>query len=214
MSKAGANDWKTPLGYYERAIAELKKAREEFQTELQIVRALQSSHANLKAELETTKEELQRTKAELHDTNQRLEKLENIVSETQEIANSARSEAKAAQDTANTTHSEVESVKNGIKSGTIVAQRAIMLQGKDDQHWMRFRKLDSVNHHCFQIWKSDDTWHDDIRVKAAIFLRARDDYHWMGCKYVDEKNYDVFYVWRWNNTWQSTVRVRAARHLL
>jgi len=29
MTKAGDDSWKTPLGYYERAIAELRKAREE-----------------------------------------------------------------------------------------------------------------------------------------------------------------------------------------
>jgi hypothetical protein len=59
MSKAGANDWKTPLGYYERAIAELKKAREEFQAELQTVRELQSSHATLKDELQAAQLELE-----------------------------------------------------------------------------------------------------------------------------------------------------------
>jgi hypothetical protein len=59
MSKAGANDWKTPLGCYERAIAELKKAREEFQAELQTVRELQSSHATLKDELQAAQLELE-----------------------------------------------------------------------------------------------------------------------------------------------------------
>ena len=59
MAKAGADDWKTPLGYYERAIAELKKAREEIQAELQTVRELQSSHATLKADLKAAQTELQ-----------------------------------------------------------------------------------------------------------------------------------------------------------
>jgi hypothetical protein len=35
-----------------------------------------------------------------------------------------------------------------------------MLQGKDDQHWMRFRELDSVYIIAFKYGKSnDDTWH-------------------------------------------------------
>ena len=42
-----ASDWKTPLGYYEKAIAELRRTREEVQTELQTlkqtVKELQSS---------------------------------------------------------------------------------------------------------------------------------------------------------------------------
>jgi cysteinyl-tRNA synthetase len=57
MTKAG--DWKTPLGYCERAIAELRKAREEFQAELQNLRELQVSQETLKAELKDTKEQLE-----------------------------------------------------------------------------------------------------------------------------------------------------------
>jgi hypothetical protein len=57
MTKAG--DWKTPLGYYERALAELKKAREEFQAESQALKELQASHATLQKELQATQTELQ-----------------------------------------------------------------------------------------------------------------------------------------------------------
>ncbi len=81
---------------------------------------------------------------------------------------------------------------------------------------MKFLQVDSVNHHCFQIWRSDNTWHDDIRVKAAKFLRARDDKHWMGFNYVKEARnveYDTFLVWEGNNTWHHTVRVGAADKL-
>ncbi|MBD1934620.1 MULTISPECIES: GUN4 domain-containing protein [Cyanophyceae] len=175
MGKAGADDWKTPLGFYEKAIAELERTREEFQTELQILRELQASHVNLKAEfqteiqdlkseiqnyqrqLETTKVELKSTKTELQTTNERFE---NLVTETQKIAEYAYVKSNEAETTANSANSEIESVKAGIEDGTIIAHKALMLQGKDDQHWMRFRELDSVNNHCFQVWKSnDDTWH-------------------------------------------------------
>ena len=91
-----------------------------------------------------------------------------------------------------------------------------MLRGKDDLHWMRFRQVDGVNHHWFQIWRNDNTWHDDIRIKAARFLRARDDEHWMGCHYVKEVRtveYDTFLVWKGGNTWNHTVRVGAADKL-
>ncbi|HEY9780967.1 MAG TPA: hypothetical protein V6D09_12620 [Leptolyngbyaceae cyanobacterium] len=137
-----------------------------------------------------------------------------MLKEAQEKAESALVKTKNTQDSVNTVRTEIESMKVGIENGSIVAQKALMLRGKDDEHWMIFSRLDSVNHHCFQIWRNDNTWHDDIRVKAATFLRARDEYHWMGFRYVDNKNYDVYSVWKWDNTWQSTVRVRAARHLL
>jgi hypothetical protein len=79
---------------------------------------------------------------------------------------------------------------------------------------MGFSKLDTVGHHCLQIWKSDDTWHNDIRVKASTFLRARDDNHWMAFKYVDDKKRDKFEIWKGDNTWDSTIRVHAARKLV
>jgi hypothetical protein len=67
MTKADADNWKTPLGYYERAIAELRKAREEFQAESQALRELQDSHATLKAEFQAAQTELQALK-ELHSS--------------------------------------------------------------------------------------------------------------------------------------------------
>ena len=195
MAKAGGGDWKTPLGYYESAIAELERTREQFQAELQILKELQASQKNLKAELQaaqteikackteikTLKDELQAikaelvTKAELQATNERFE---NSVKQAEKIAEYAHKESKTSQDTVNAAFAEIKSVKAGIENGSIVAQKALMLQGKDDNHWMRFCKLDSINHHCFQVWKVDDnTWHNDIRVKVATFLRARDDKH-------------------------------------
>ncbi|MBD2088011.1 GUN4 domain-containing protein [Trichocoleus sp. ST-U3] len=178
MSKAGAGDWKTPLGYYERAIAELERTREQFQAEIQILKELQASQEGLKAEfqteiqtlkseiqnskqaLEATKAELQATKAELQNTNKRFDNLAKEVTKAQTIAEYAYVKSNEAETTANRANSEIESVKANIENGTIIAHKAIMLQGKDDQHWMRFCKLDSVNNHCFQVWKSnDDTWH-------------------------------------------------------
>lgn len=80
MTQAGANNWKTPLGYYERAIYELTKTREEFQAELQNLRELQAYDATVKAklqtiqtELETIKTQLQATQAELQATKAELQ---------------------------------------------------------------------------------------------------------------------------------------------
>ncbi|RUT09646.1 hypothetical protein DSM106972_001410 [Dulcicalothrix desertica PCC 7102] len=69
---------------------------------------------------------------------------------------------------------------------------------------MRYYKLDSVNHHCFQVWKSDNnTWQDDIRVKAAFFLQARDDDHWMRYEYMKNGQHSTFNIWKGDNTWVS-----------
>lgn len=248
MTKASANDWKTPLGYYERAITETTRMRKEFQVELQTLKELQVSQANMKAEFHATQIELQTLKAELQatqaDSKVTIKRLENLLNEAQKVADfahseakiaqdsverlktllteaqkstdSAHSKAKTAQDTANTIHSEIKSVKSGIENGEIVAQKALMLRGKDDLHWMNFHMVDSVNHHWFQIWRSDNTWHDNIRIKAARFLRARDDTHWMGFNYTKEARsveYDNFLVREGENIWNHTVRVGAAERL-
>ena len=227
MTKAGAGDWKTPLGYYERAIAELERTREQFQAELQILKELQASQKNLKAELQaaqteikackteikTLKDELQAIKAEPLATKAELQAINKRLDNSVKIAEYAHKESKIAQDTVNAAFAEIKSVKAGIENSSIVAQKALMLQGKDDNHWMRFCKLDSINHHCFQVWKVDEnTWHNDIRVKAATFLRARDDNHWMGCHRVDSRNNDVFDIWK-DQKWHSTSRVQVATRL-
>jgi hypothetical protein len=73
MTQVGADNWKTPLGYYERSIAELIKTREEFQAELQTVRELKSSHATLRAELQTIQTELETIKTQLQATQAELQ---------------------------------------------------------------------------------------------------------------------------------------------
>ncbi|MFB2971480.1 hypothetical protein ACE1CD_21140 [Aerosakkonema sp. BLCC-F183] len=219
MSKAGNDHWKTPLGVYERAIAEVIKTREEFQTELRSLRDIQASYDNLKSELQAAKQEiqnlqsqfqacqkeLQETKAELEATKlefQDADKQHEIrITEAKETADIALSEAKAA-------NSKVESVKTEIENGTIVAQKALMLRGRNENYWMRFHSVDSVNHDVFQIWKIDDTWYDTIRVKAAKLLRARDDKHWMKFYRVDGKNRDVFAMWRSDKTWHDNIQLK------
>ncbi|MGA9380592.1 MAG: H-type lectin domain-containing protein [Phormidium sp.] len=62
MTKSNSEDWKTPLGVYERAIREITKSREEIQGQLAKMHlAFDSSQTEvkaLKAELETTKNNL------------------------------------------------------------------------------------------------------------------------------------------------------------
>ena len=93
MTKAGADDWKTPLGYYERAIAELRKTREEIQSELQNLKLIQPSLLELpklKADLQNSQIEIQALKAELA-ANQK------VANEAQSRVSNAEKEASAAQ---------------------------------------------------------------------------------------------------------------------
>ncbi|MDJ0736876.1 MAG: hypothetical protein QNJ47_22885 [Nostocaceae cyanobacterium] len=162
---------KTPIGYFEQVIAELRSTQEELQAELKELRELKKHYAELEEQLKSTTQELQTVKAEL----------ENIKVYSQQIKEQ--------------TQQNIDAVKNGIENGSIVVQKAVMLRGVDDEHWMGFYKLDAVNHHCLRVWRSsDNTWHDDIRVKASFFLRARNSYNWMVCTGVYQGS-DVFRVW-------------------
>lgn len=207
MKQADSINWKTPLGYYEKAIEELRCTQEELQAELQSIREIQSDCANLKAELKSTKQELEATQAELKSTKQELEATKADLKNTkQDIEDSV----KKTQKQADSAISKISSLKDGIENGSIVAQKALMLRGKDDRNWIRFRQLDSVNHHCLQVWRIDDTWHDDIRVKAASLLQARDDKHWMRFQYMKD-DYHTYCVWQRGDIWHHTVRVGAAK---
>lgn len=93
MIKADTGDWKTPLGVYERAIAELRKTREEIQSELQNLKLIQPSLLELpklKADLQNSQIEIQTLKAELAAT-------QKVANEAQSRVDNAEREAKAAQ---------------------------------------------------------------------------------------------------------------------
>lgn len=192
-----ASDWKTPLGYYERAIAELTRTREEVQAELQnlqqIIKELQSSQTSLQLELETTQAELQasqrelqntqvelqavkaecqNTQAELHDTKVELKTtnqgLESLVERVHKRVDSAVSEANTAQNMASKAIAEIEAVKAGIENGNIVAQKALMLRGEDSDHWMKFHYLKNKYYRTFSIWNSGkNSWSKAVRVNVA-----------------------------------------------
>jgi uncharacterized protein YukE len=109
MTKAG--DWKTPLGYYERAIAELKKAREEFQTELKNLKETQTSLGelqNLKAEIQSYHTELENLKEELQKTKKCLET-------TQKTANEFQDRVANAENAANDCQTELQNLKANLQ---------------------------------------------------------------------------------------------------
>lgn len=98
MSKPDADDWKTPLGYYERAIAELRRAHGEIQAELQNLKQNQTSQVelqNLKAELQTTKEHLATTQKTSDDAHTELQALKEQLQNLKEPMPSSPSEDNA-----------------------------------------------------------------------------------------------------------------------
>lgn len=95
MTKAGVNDWKTPLWYYERAIAEIRKAREEFQAELKNLKEIQTSPdelQKLETELKKLQEELQTTNKCLETTQKTASEFQDRVVNAEKVANDSQTE--------------------------------------------------------------------------------------------------------------------------
>ncbi|WP_414621692.1 hypothetical protein [Calothrix sp. CCY 0018] len=114
------------------------------------IEELRSTQEELQKELEIIKEiqaENFSLKAELKNTKQRLEELEN------------------------NTEQKIQQVKDGIKNGSIVAKKAVMLRARDDKHWMEFKYLKSGKYDTFLVHTTDDTWYHSVRVGAADKLR-------------------------------------------
>lgn len=85
MIKANRN-WKTPLGYYEKAITELIKAQEEINIELKNIQSIHASHLELqevKKELHEQGIQVQKISTELHETKTNLKTTEFIASVAQ-----------------------------------------------------------------------------------------------------------------------------------
>ncbi|NEO46956.1 MAG: DUF342 domain-containing protein [Moorea sp. SIO4A3] len=110
--------------------------------------------------------------------------------------------------------SSISSLKNEIETGSIIAQKAAMLQARDENHWMRFNRVDSSNHDLFELWRNDNKWFSTIRVQASDKLLARNEGHWLRFNRVDSSNHDLFELWRNDNQWFPTIRVQASDKLL
>ena len=205
MAKTDAGDWKTPLGYYERAIAEFTKTREQLHAELHTLQELQASQATLKGEFQATQTEIQNLKAEFQAAQKEIQNLkeelqikdkhlaiaQQTVNEAQAMAVSAQNAAHqaqtelqslqaelqatkeyltTAQQTAAQACTEIESLQSGIKNGTIVAQKALMLRGRDDNHWMKFNFVDK-GIDVFELWTShDNQWHNAIKIGRSDLI--------------------------------------------
>ncbi|MDY7024211.1 MAG: GUN4 domain-containing protein [Cyanobacteriota bacterium] len=124
-----AEQFQTPLEYYEKAIAELTDTREQLQTELETLREMQSSYEMLKTELVTTKAELHQTQNELSETQHKLQRqskaftdelysLQREISENQPQQNNRAFERfrKQVESQVNYCYSETQTVREKMNS--------------------------------------------------------------------------------------------------
>lgn len=124
MTKMGA-DWKTPLGYYEKAIEELRRTREEIRTELQNLKETQISQIeiqNLKADFQSSQKELQDLKAELQTTKDSL-------AITQQTAKSAQDSIAISESAANAAQIELQALKAELQMNTQQTETNAQISG-------------------------------------------------------------------------------------
>jgi hypothetical protein len=72
----------------------------------------------------------------------------------------------------------LEGLQSGIRNGSIVVQKAEMLQARDNWHWMRWKTTDAMNRDIFELWRGDDTWHSTITTNATQNIACSQEFHW------------------------------------
>lgn len=123
MMKTGGDDWKTPLGVYERAIAELASTRQELQAELKQLMNLESWKANLTAEIETAKADLQAIKSEQENFQSHLEGTKKELNSTQIELKNVKDELESSKSELTNINRKLEntnnlSIEHGVWEGT------------------------------------------------------------------------------------------------
>ena len=94
MFKAGNDNWKTPLGYYEKAIEELRRTREELQ-DMKVnnnLHNIESTIASFQTEIKELKSELQTMQERLANTEETAIKAQMTLAETQKASLAAQTE--------------------------------------------------------------------------------------------------------------------------
>lgn len=137
-------------------------------------KSLADTIQQLTEKLEALQRDIQEKATQIDSLNREIKTTKNTLQETRRELESTRSSLTSASDnaqrTADIARSEVNSLKVGIESGSIIAQKALMLRARDDHHWMRCRTVDGANHDVFELWRNDGQWFSTIRVDAALRL--------------------------------------------
>jgi|GEM_PF-2053979 len=93
MFKVGNDNWKTPLGYYEKAIEELRRSREELQEmKANHLQTLESNLPSFQAEIKELKSELQTTQERLTNTEEIAKEAQMSLAENQKASLAAQTE--------------------------------------------------------------------------------------------------------------------------
>jgi hypothetical protein len=70
-------------------------------------------------------------------------------------------------------------LRAGIENGSIIAQKALMLQARDYSHWMRWKEVDSQNREIFEMWRADtNTWTPRITTNSTQTIAYSEPFSW------------------------------------
>ncbi|HEY9301651.1 MAG TPA: H-type lectin domain-containing protein [Phormidium sp.] len=139
MAQSNSDDWKTPLGVYERAIREITKSREEIQAQL----------AKMKLAYDSSQTEVKALKAELETTKNNLANVQKIADEAltskevvKELLRLTGERLAIAEKNVDDAHKEIETLKaeNKEKSQTLRIEHGVW-EGteKDTPGWSIFK---------------------------------------------------------------------------
>lgn len=114
--------------------------------------------------LQQAQSEVRQQKLDLQEKLKELEKLKSQITDLQNQLSSVSNTVNSVSSTANQAVSKVDSLQSGIQNGSVIAQKALMLKARDDNHWMRHKGVDSQNFDSYGLWRNDDKWFNLIKV--------------------------------------------------
>ncbi|MGB7416776.1 MAG: hypothetical protein WA902_21445 [Thermosynechococcaceae cyanobacterium] len=184
----------------------------QFEDDMELLNAINQTMDKLQNNIDTTLARSKELDEKIEVFQTKLDQIDDLDLEVKNVKDSATSaigSANSAQATANQAIADTASLRSDVQNGSVVAQKALMLQARDSNHWMRFHKVDASNHDLFELWRTDNTWHPTIRVQASDKLLARNDSHWMRHKGVDKNNHDCYGLWVIPGNWHNLIQVGA-----
>ncbi|MEH2078437.1 MAG: GUN4 domain-containing protein [Nostoc sp.] len=99
MFKAANDNWKTPLGYYEKAIEELRRSREELQEiKINSLHNIESTIANFQTDIKELKSEIQTMQEKLANTEETAIEAQITLADTQKASLAAQTELQALKE--------------------------------------------------------------------------------------------------------------------
>ncbi len=185
----------------------------------------------LKAEIDTLREEKNRLIEDLNNQTEQLAMVKLALEKSIADETSTRvKEIEAANTAIQGAISSSTKLKSDIKNGNIIAQKAVMLQARNNKHWMKFKETVHGNDDFFSLIRTTDgKWFNNIKVSTsinsdgvaklrselkggriivekAVMLQARNDKHWM--KYKETSNgKDFFSMFRIDGSWHDRIKV-------